>query len=65
MPDKHALLSPSSSERWMAASVTLSRAEVASSSTRIGGFFRNTRAMAMRCFCPPESITPRSPTKVP
>ena len=44
-----------SSADWILDSVTLSSALVASSSTRIGGFFRNTRAMAMRCFCPPES----------
>ena len=29
---------------------------------RIGGFFRKIRAMAMRCFCPPDSSVPRSPT---
>ncbi len=27
----------------------------------MGGFFRNMRAIARRCFCPPESFTPRSP----
>ena len=43
-------------------SLSLSSALVASSRMRMGGFFRNTRAMAMRCFCPPESLTPRSPT---
>ena len=32
---------------------------VASSRIRMGGFFKNTRAMEMRCFCPPESLTPR------
>ena len=47
---------------WMAASTSLSSAEVASSSTRIGAFFRITRAMAMRWRWPPESLTPRSPT---
>ena len=31
---------------------------------RIGGFFRNMRAIASRCFCPPESLTPRSPITV-
>ena len=49
---------------WMRASVTLSRAEVASSRMRMGGSFRKMRAMETRCFCPPESITPRSPTWV-
>ena len=43
-------------------SLSLSSALVASSSSRMGGFFKNTRAMLMRCFCPPESLTPRSPT---
>ena len=28
----------------------------------MGGSFKNTRAMDMRCFCPPEIFTPRSPT---
>ena len=27
-----------------------------------GRVFRNTRAMEMRCFCPPERRAPRSPT---
>jgi hypothetical protein len=40
-----------------------SSAEVASSSTRIGASFRITRASAMRWRCPPESFTPRSPTR--
>ena len=30
----------------------------------MGGFFRKIRAIASRCFCPPESFTPRSPTGV-
>src|SRR3989344_4764524 len=41
-----------------------SSAEVASSNTRIGGFFSRVRAMATRCFSPPESFRPRSPTMV-
>lgn len=41
-----------------------SRALVASSRRRIFGFFINARAMAMRCFWPPERRTPRSPTTV-
>ena len=36
------------SERWMAASVSLSTAEVASSSTRIAGSRRIARAMVSR-----------------
>ena len=47
---------------WIAASTSQSSAEVASSSTRIGAFFRITRAIAMRWRWPPESFTPRSPT---
>ena len=52
----------SSRERCTSFSLSLSRAEVASSKIRTGGFFRKTRAMLTRCFCPPESFTPRSPT---
>ena len=44
------------------ASVTLSSAEVASSKISTGGFFKKIRAMEIRCFCPPESSVPRSPT---
>ncbi|MNT52410.1 hypothetical protein D3C72_1894350 [compost metagenome] len=47
---------------WIAASTSESRAEVASSSTSSGAFLSSTRAMATRCRCPPESLTPRSPT---
>ena len=47
---------------WIAASTSLSSAEVASSSTRIGAFLSNTRAIATRWRWPPESFTPRSPT---
>ncbi len=32
--------------------------------TRIGGDFSMARAMATRCFSPPESFSPRSPTSV-
>ena len=49
---------------WIARSVSVSSAEVASSRIRIGGFFRNMRAMARRCFWPPDSLTPRSPITV-
>ena len=45
-------------------SEALSSAEVASSSSKICGFFRMLLAMAMRCFCPPDSWTPFSPTLV-
>src|SRR6516164_5427568 len=43
----------------MSFSVWLSRAEVASSSTRIGGALRMVRAIATRCFSPPESFEAR------
>mmetsp|Transcript_36949 Transcript_36949/g.91950 ORF Transcript_36949/g.91950 Transcript_36949/m.91950 type:complete len:94 (+) Transcript_36949:863-1144(+) len=36
-------------------SLSVSSADVASSSSRIAGFFRIARAIAIRCFCPPES----------
>ena len=36
-------------------SLSLSSAEVASSSNSILGFFTRARAMAIRCFCPPLS----------
>ena len=41
-----------------------SSADVASSKIRIGGFFSSVRAMATRCFSPPDSFRPRSPTMV-
>ena len=39
----------------------LSRAEVASSKMSNYGFRMSARAMAMRCFCPPESFDPPNP----
>mmetsp|Transcript_70584 Transcript_70584/g.206592 ORF Transcript_70584/g.206592 Transcript_70584/m.206592 type:complete len:98 (-) Transcript_70584:717-1010(-) len=45
-------------------SLSVSRALVASSSSSTAGFRTMARAMAMRCFWPPLSITPRSPTSV-
>jgi hypothetical protein len=53
-----------SSSAWIAFSVLESSAEVASSKIRIGGFLSSARAMATRCFSPPESFRPRSPTRV-
>jgi sulfite reductase beta subunit-like hemoprotein len=47
-----------------ASSDSLSSAEVASSSRRIGASLRKARAMPMRCRCPGDSFTPRSPTTV-
>lgn len=45
-------------------SLSVSRAEVASSSSRILGFRTIARAMAMRCFSPLESCEPWAPTCV-
>mmetsp|Transcript_5845 Transcript_5845/g.9142 ORF Transcript_5845/g.9142 Transcript_5845/m.9142 type:complete len:96 (+) Transcript_5845:373-660(+) len=45
-------------------SVCISNELVASSNTTIFGFFSNKRAIASRCFSPPESLRPRSPTIV-
>ena len=50
---------------WIASSTSLSSADVASSSTRIGASFKITRASATRCRWPPDSFTPRSPTCAP
>ena len=36
-----------------------------SSNSRMAGFLMMARAMAMRCFCPPLSCAPRSPTCLP
>ncbi|KAL5724960.1 hypothetical protein ACHQM5_008160 [Ranunculus cassubicifolius] len=41
-----------------------SSALVASSRSSIVGLFRTALAIAILCFCPPESWTPRSPTGV-
>ena len=49
---------------WMFLSVLVSSAEVASSSSTTSGFLSRVRAMATRCFSPPESFRPRSPTRV-
>ena len=46
------------------ASVSVSTEEVASSRMRIQGSFKSVRAMAILCFCPPERVTPLSPTRV-
>mmetsp|Transcript_57235 Transcript_57235/g.135196 ORF Transcript_57235/g.135196 Transcript_57235/m.135196 type:complete len:175 (-) Transcript_57235:2511-3035(-) len=45
-------------------SLVVSRADVASSSSRIAGFLIIARAIATRCFCPPESWPPLDPTSV-
>mmetsp|Transcript_10625 Transcript_10625/g.18030 ORF Transcript_10625/g.18030 Transcript_10625/m.18030 type:complete len:83 (+) Transcript_10625:151-399(+) len=49
---------------WTSCSLSVSRALVASSRRRILGLAKMARAMATRCFCPPESWTPLSPTNV-
>ena len=58
------LADTSSSDNRISFSVSLSRAEVASSKTRIRGFFSIVRAIAIRCFSPPDNLSPRSPTFV-
>mmetsp|Transcript_11562 Transcript_11562/g.29315 ORF Transcript_11562/g.29315 Transcript_11562/m.29315 type:complete len:90 (+) Transcript_11562:232-501(+) len=45
-------------------SLSLSRAEVASSRSRTRGLRMRQRARQMRCFWPPESCEPFSPTSV-
>ncbi len=45
-------------------SVSVSTEEKASSRTRNGASARSARASAVRCFWPPESVMPRSPTIV-
>ncbi len=47
---------------WSSYSVLESSELVASSRTRIGGSLSNVRAIITRCFSPPDSLTPRSPT---
>mmetsp|Transcript_14031 Transcript_14031/g.21313 ORF Transcript_14031/g.21313 Transcript_14031/m.21313 type:complete len:119 (-) Transcript_14031:987-1343(-) len=49
---------------WTLFSVMVSSALVASSNTTKGGSLRRHRAMAVRCFSPPDSFSPRSPTWV-
>ena len=49
----------------MARSVLVSTAETESSRIRTGASFISARAMEMRCFCPPATVTPRSPSTVP
>ena len=45
-------------------SLSVSKAEVASSKIMIGGFLRTALAMETLCFCPPESLFPSSPILV-
>ena len=53
-----------SKDLWIAASVSLSTDEVASSRIRISGFFIIALAIEILCLCPPESFCPLSPTIV-
>lgn len=45
-------------------SLSLSKADVASSSKRIFGSLIRALAMAILCFCPPLNKAPRDPTSV-
>ncbi len=49
---------------WIRRSVSVSTLEVASSRISTRGSLSRARAMAMRCFCPPDRVAPRSPTGV-
>mmetsp|Transcript_57305 Transcript_57305/g.112829 ORF Transcript_57305/g.112829 Transcript_57305/m.112829 type:complete len:127 (-) Transcript_57305:121-501(-) len=53
-----------SSVSWIMASLSASSALVASSRNKTFGLRRSARAMAMRCFWPPENCEPPEPTKV-
>ena len=57
------LSAPRSAARILA-SVCASTALKASSSTNTGGSCASARAIAVRCFCPPERLMPRSPSMV-
>mmetsp|Transcript_81704 Transcript_81704/g.163112 ORF Transcript_81704/g.163112 Transcript_81704/m.163112 type:complete len:96 (+) Transcript_81704:530-817(+) len=46
------------------ASVAASSADVASSQNKTGASFSSARAMLTRCFSPPDSFRPLSPTAV-
>mmetsp|Transcript_9965 Transcript_9965/g.25651 ORF Transcript_9965/g.25651 Transcript_9965/m.25651 type:complete len:81 (+) Transcript_9965:244-486(+) len=54
----------SSSAACTMRSLSLSSADVASSSSMIDGLRTSARAIATRCFWPPLSIPPRRPTCV-
>ncbi len=49
---------------WTTDSLWVSRADVASSRSRISGFRTRALAMAILCFWPPDNWAPRSPTSV-
>ena len=48
----------------MSFSVSVSNDDVASSNSKIGGFFKSVRAIPTLCFSPPDNFSPRSPTVV-
>mmetsp|Transcript_18677 Transcript_18677/g.31924 ORF Transcript_18677/g.31924 Transcript_18677/m.31924 type:complete len:104 (+) Transcript_18677:953-1264(+) len=48
----------------MSYSVSESREDVGSSQSKMGAFLRMARAIATRCFSPPDNLRPRSPTTV-
>ena len=50
-----------SSAGWITASFSASTEDSASSRIRIGESRNNARAIARRCRCPPDRLTPRSP----
>mmetsp|Transcript_9796 Transcript_9796/g.16264 ORF Transcript_9796/g.16264 Transcript_9796/m.16264 type:complete len:186 (-) Transcript_9796:469-1026(-) len=55
----------SSSAACTTFSLALSSADVASSKSSTAGCRTRARAIATRCFCPPDSFSPRLPTCVP
>ena len=50
--------------RWICRSVSTSTLEVESSRIRTGGSISMVRAIDRRCLCPPDRVTPLSPTQV-
>ena len=62
--DRRLLALASGQRRRIRDSVLVSTALRLSSSTRNVGALSSARAIATRCRCPPESVTPRSPTRV-
>ena len=52
---------PRAAHRRIRSSVAVSTALSESSRIRMAGSRTSARAMAVRCFCPPESVMPRSP----
>mmetsp|Transcript_8511 Transcript_8511/g.12643 ORF Transcript_8511/g.12643 Transcript_8511/m.12643 type:complete len:81 (-) Transcript_8511:952-1194(-) len=62
---RHVLSLPSrSSASCTEFSVSVSNDDVASSRITIGGSLSKHRAIAARCFSPPDNFRPRSPTSV-